>query len=285
VFEYLRNEYNRTPLLTVEPHPVPPGKFVIDLPYSTAPLLRLPRSAEELDRLHGRKWWSTMRRKERRLRENVADVEFRVLASATEIEQLLPPVQSVFEERWSGQYTSFPWKTPEGFQPYADAMLELAPQGRAELAVLLGDGRLLSFAYCLREGSTYYFYQHATTTDPRYQQFSVGKLLVMKLVQQLVHDGRCETLDFMTGASAYKLEWTREQRPIFVRIEEEKTLPGACRMIGRLAYHRVKLYVQFGNPRLRTWAGRLLTSWDAWTAGRRRRTAERSDPTYSTAAR
>jgi CelD/BcsL family acetyltransferase involved in cellulose biosynthesis len=262
VFEYVRNEYNPRPSLVLGPAPVPAGKLVCDLPYSTALSFVLPRSEEELRAVHGRKYWQTLRRKERRLQEDVLDVRFSVVADEMALRRALPRVQELFAERWAQEYTSFAWKTPDGFRPYAEAMTDLARQGRAELAVLEGDGRLLSFAYCLREEGTYYFYQHASTPDAQYRRYSVGKLLVAKLIEDLVRDQRCEVFDFMTGESDYKREWAGASRPILLRIEEDRTVVGAVRFAGRLVYRRTRLAVQFGDPRVRALAKRVLLALD-----------------------
>jgi CelD/BcsL family acetyltransferase involved in cellulose biosynthesis len=262
MFEYVRNEYNPHPVLLLEPDGRPPDRLVRDLPYARALSFPIPGSEAELEARHGRKWWATVRRKERRLCERSAGVRFRVLTSRDDLTEMLPQVQRLFVERWTEEYTSFAWKTPDGFAPYADAMLDLAAQGRAELAVLEGDGRLLSFAYCLVDGDVYRFYQHATIPDARYRPFSVGKILVTRLVEDLVRRPRVAEFDFMTGESEYKREWGTVSRPIVHRIDEPRTARGALRFAVRLSLVTAKHRVQFGPPRVRATAKAVLLTLD-----------------------
>lgn len=262
MFEYVRNEYNPRPVLVLEPDGRPSDRLIRDLHYARALSFPIPRSETELEARHGRKWWSTVRRKERRLREHSTGVAFRVLTGPDELAEMLPQVQRLFTERWAEEYTSFAWKTPDGFAPYAEAMVDLAAQGRAELAVLEGDGRLLSFAYCLLDDGVYRFYQHASTPLPEYRPFSVGKILVTRLIEDLVRSPRCSEFDFMTGESDYKREWGTESRPIVYRIDEPRTLGGAVRFATRLALVSVKYRVQFGPPRVRATAKAVLLTLD-----------------------
>ncbi|MBC3193503.1 GNAT family N-acetyltransferase [Pseudonocardia sp. C8] len=258
MFEYIRNEYNPSPVLVLDPGARPAGRWVRDLPYSRALSFRVPADRSALEACHGRKWWATVRRKERRLRADVDDLRFRVVTRENELRDVLPKVQHLFAERWAGEYTSFCWKTPEGFAPYADAMVDLAADGRAELAVLEGDGIVLSFVYALVEDGCYYFYQHAATQREKYRRHSVGKILVTKLIEDLVERPRCVEFDFMTGESDYKREWGVESRPIVYRIDEPRTVAGAVRFAVRVALVAAKHRVQFGPPRVRTTAKSVL---------------------------
>lgn len=266
MFDYLQNEHNPRPALVLDPTPKPAGKFVVDLPYATSLVMTIPPSEDELRAAHNRKYWSTMRRKERRLAERLPDLRFRVLTEEAELRPALAQVQALFATRWANEWTSFCWKTPSGFEPYAEVMVELARQGRGELAVLEGGGRLLSFAYCLREGDIYYFYQHASTPDPGLRPYSVGKLLVTKLIEDLVRHRRCETFDFMAGEAPYKLEWAQSRHAIYFRIAEDRSLPGAVRFVLRHGFYRFKFYVQFKNQRARAAAKRVLLARDRLTA-------------------
>lgn len=271
MFEYVCNEYNERPALVLDSAARPVGKLVVDLPYSTSLLLPIPASVAELKALHSRKYWSKLRRYERRLDEEGGGLQFRVLTEEGELRGVLPQVQLLFAERWSEEFTSFGWKTAAGFEPYAEAMVRLARAGRGELAVLEDRGRLLSFAYCLLQDRTYYFYQHASTTAEQYRRYSVGKVLLAKLVEDLVRNRRGEVLDLMTGAADYKREWARIERPIYFRIEEERSLAGWARFVLRTCFYRLKFYVQFDNVRLRAaakrsllWLDRAAAWWSRW---------------------
>ncbi|MEJ3652817.1 GNAT family N-acetyltransferase [Actinomycetes bacterium KLBMP 9759] len=267
MFEYVENEYNPNPRLVLQRCPTPPEKLTAHFPYSTSVTFPIPATHDEFVALHGRKYWQGVRRKERRLVEDVPDLRFRVVRDEDGLREVLPKVQQLFAERWASEFTSFAWKTPSGFEPYADAMVELARQGRGEVAVLEGGGRVLSFAYCLIEDDTYYFYQHASTPDAELRKRSLGKLFVSKLIQDLVLHRRCAVFDFMTGTSEYKREWARSEQQIFFRIEKDRTLSGRIAFAASWLAYRAKFYVQFENPRLRAVAKALLLWRDRLTRG------------------
>lgn len=260
MFDYVRNALNPTPALVLGGTARPPG-LVADLPYCSAVVMDVPGSADELRSLHKSKFWSTLRRKERRLGEAHGDVRFEALTAERDLRAWLPRVQALFAERWADEYTSLPWKTAEGFGAYADALVALAATGAAELLVLHAGGRLLAFAYCLVGSDTYFFYQHAATTQDRYRRFSPGKLLVWKMVTRVVDDGRFRTLDFMLGEHDYKQEWGTRAQQVHLRVAEPRTPAGAVRFVARWLYHRARIHVQFRNERLRTLAKALLRTW------------------------
>lgn len=254
MFDYVKNRYNPSPSMFVqgavgsEP---PSGRMLVhDIPFSTIRYMHVPPDLSALRDLRGRKYWSSRRRYERRMAETFGPISFRILTSEPDLRAALPKVQDLYRRRWANEYTSLPWKTDEGFQPYADAMIDLASTGEAELAVLEVGGKLLSFGYSLINNGVYHFYQHATTPDPAYRQFGPGSLLLPKLLTHVVEAGECHTVDFMLGECAYKTEWTSLQRPVFLRVQEDLSLSGVLRFGTAVTTRRAKAYAQF-NPVLR----------------------------------
>ena len=257
MFDYVTNAMNPAPTLVTEPSQPERGRIKY-LPYCDSVVMDVPDSQAALKAQHKSKFWSTLRRKERRFVDTHGDLSFRVISDEDELRRWLPRVRELFCERWADEYTSLPWKTVEGFAPYRDAMITLARRGEAELLVLETGGRLLSFAYCLANGDTYYFYQHATTTAEQYRRFSPGKLLVWKMITHLVDDGRYRFLDFMLGDHDYKHEWGSRSQPVYLKISEERTVTGLARYGAKWAYYSLKIHVQFRNETLRSIAKRLL---------------------------
>lgn len=257
MFDYVANRYNPDPRYVLAGTPPPSDRLIRDLPFSTTSVLPLPGDAEGLRALHGSKFWSTLRRKERRFVDAHGPLTFRVLTEEAALREALPQVQQLYAERWASEYTSLPWKTPEGFAPYAEAMVALAAEGRAELAVLESEKELLSYAYSLRQDGTYHFFQHAAVTASEYRRYSPGRLLVWKLVTHVVERGDCHTFDFMVGDADYKREWSHHTLPVFLRVTGERTPVGRVRFAAKVAASRLRVFVQF-NPRLRAAAKRVL---------------------------
>ncbi|OLT14207.1 hypothetical protein BJF78_19585 [Pseudonocardia sp. CNS-139] len=262
MFEYVRNEFNPDPALVLGGTPRPAGRFVVDIPYSVSLVLPIPRTAADLRALRSRKYWSKLRRSEKLLAEDGVKLDFAVLRDEPGLRPALDEVQRLFARRWADEYTSFGWKTPAGFAPYATAMQELAASGRGELVTLRDGDRLVSFAYCLVQDRTYFFYQHASVPDERYRRHSIGKILVARLLADLVEHRRADVLDLMTGAADYKREWTDAEQPILRRISADRSPAGAVRLGLRWALVRARFAVQFGDPRVRSAAKALLLTVD-----------------------
>lgn len=257
MFDYVRNRYNPQPRYVVPPAARPAGRLVYDLPFSTTSLLPLPHDQEGFRALHGSKFWSTLRRKERRVVDAFGPLTFRVVTDAAALREVLPEVRQLYRDRWAEEYTSLPWKTDDGFAPYAEAMVSLAAEGKAELAVLESEKELLAYAYCLTQDGTYYFFQHAALPAPEYRRYSPGKLLVWKLLCDVVDRGAFHTFDFMLGDADYKREWAEKTCQVRLRVEEARTLAGYVRFALKIVVFRLKIWVQF-NPRLRAAAKRVL---------------------------
>ncbi len=264
MFDYVQNEYNPEPRFTVA-HPPATSGLVRYLPYSEAIVVDVPNTSEELAERQDARYWAEIRRRERRFTDAFGPLSVRGVTDPTELADLLPQVQALYAERWSGEYTSLPWKRPAGFAPYADALIDLASKGRGELAVAEGDGRLLAFSYCLYERPWAYMYQHAATPQERYRRFGPGKLLLVDLLRRLVADGGFEHLDLMLGDAAYKREWESWRRDVHVAIHAPDTVIGRARLWTRTMAHQARSEVQFGHPWLRRGAKRALAGAESLT--------------------
>lgn len=271
MFDYVRNEFNPDPSLVTSIEAPPPGRVVRHVRFSVAPFIELPASLDELHQRHGGKYWSTLRRKQRRLTETFAPVCIRVRTEPDDIAEVLPWIRALFAQRWQDEYTGLDWKSPAGFAPYATAAVELAQHGRALVATLEARSQLLAFAYCLCEPPWCHLYQFAATRDTTYRVYSPGALLLHALVEQLTVSGRFRYVDLMLGDAAYKREWATGTRTVWLRLEDGDDRIGRSRLWARVWLERLKLYVRFGNPRLRRTAKWIMLRRSRWQEAARRR--------------
>lgn len=260
MFDYLVNEYNPAPRLVADPA-APRDGLVRHLPFSSAIVVDLPGTVEELRARQPARYWSELRRRERRFGERFGPLRSAAVTDPAELRHQLPRVRELYRERWRGEYTSLPWKHADGFERYADALVSLAEQGRAQLRVVEGDGRLLAFGYLLLARPWAHLYQHAATPDEAYRRYGVGKILVADLLQDLVTDGYGH-LDLMLGDAAYKREWETRRREILLELREPDTVWGRTRLTVRAGYHRARLHGQFSSPHLRRVLKRSLAVLD-----------------------
>ena len=182
--------------------------------YIDAPMMVLPRTADAFRGLRKSKYWREQGRSARKFDKEIAPARFSMLTAEADLQRWLPEVHALFLQRWEAGTTRSAWATAEGFQPYQDAMIELAGTGEAALAVLLSDAtgsddgpELLAYGYLLEQDRTAYFYQHAATVREEYRSFSLGTRFLIELLEHCIASERFDAFDFMVGVMPYKLQW------------------------------------------------------------------------------
>ena len=239
MFDYLSNTYNQVPELVTE-HDL--DHRFLHVKYSEAPFLMLPESLEDFRLQHKRKFWYNLERSQRLYKARFGSLHFKVLRDKESLQYFLDEVFRLFNERWCQEYTSASWKSKEGFNLYKEAMIKLAANGSGFLAVLYDEKKnLLSYGYCLEQDKTLYFYQHTTTPHEMYRTYSLGKVLIYRLLKYAIISGY-KKFDFMTGPAPYKLEWTKETQVIFKKIGYKNIFN-----YGRYVFVCLKHFLQF-NP-------------------------------------
>ena len=219
MFDYLRNKYNRSPVLFSEDDL---DKDYLYVKYTEAPYLLLPKTLDAYKALHRKKFWYNLRRSEKLFQSEFSKLSFEVVKDGKELDFFLEQVFELFNERWVDEYTSATWKCKKGFYKYKKAMIELSSSGNAFLAVLYDKNRqLLSYGYCLEQDNTIFFYQHTTTVDSKYRKYSLGKVLIHHLLKYAVNN-KYDKFDFMAGDSSYKYEWAKDTKIIYRSIGRKK---------------------------------------------------------------
>lgn len=220
MFLYVKNSYNPEPKYALTPSHEKRG--VKNLEYLGAPLFYLPEDLEAFRKRKSRKYWYNINRAESKFKEEQGPLDFLVLDTPQDIKVWLRPVKELFQKRWSQSHSSSEWMTDEGFEKYADALLELSEKGKASLTILKSEEKLLAFSYNLYEGETLYFYQHAIDNDPRYYRYSLGKIFLTKFFKKLIEEQNIHLFDFMIGESSYKLEWAQSVRKVYLQVHKKE---------------------------------------------------------------
>ena len=217
------------------------NKFVKYIYIGKAPYFLLPDTLTDFKKRHKRKFWYNLRWQEKKLREELGDLRFEILYDEKKLSKFLIKVFELFKERWKDEYTSSAWKRWDGFKKYADAMIELAKQKKAFLAVLYSGEFLLSFAYCLVENNIVYLYQQCSTRDKKIAKYSPGKILFWKLFEQLIEQGY-KKFDFMLGERYYKMEWATGCEEIFFKIEGDRNIKGYLSVWVKFLFYKTKFF-------------------------------------------
>lgn len=227
MFDYCRNEFNLSPdMMLFSQLNEDTRRRYFCLKFSRACFMKLPKTVDEFRRLHRKKYWYNLKRSQGLFEKHYGALEFKIVADKAELMRYLPEVFKLFRKRWEGRFTSCNWKTKSGEIAYTKALLDLAKQNRAFLAVLTGlNDTLLSYGYCLCEDSTVYFYQHSTDDSSEYRRFSLGKIFIALLLENLVKQGTFRKFDFMVGSQSYKLEWASGCEDVYKLFPKNGDLP------------------------------------------------------------
>jgi CelD/BcsL family acetyltransferase involved in cellulose biosynthesis len=240
MFDYVKNKYNQYPAMVTEDDMNNESLYV---KYINAPYLILPKTVEEFNSAHKSKFWYNIKRSARMYEDTFGKLSFEVVTNTNDLNFFLDQVFDLFNQRWKDEYLSTPWKCKEGFEKYKEAMIELSKSDNAFLAVLYDENKkLLSYAYCLSNNQTAYFYQYTTTTEDKYKKFSLGKFLLYRLLLNLIESHKYKIFDFMNGEQEYKMEWTKQTKSIYFQIDDK-----GLKSYIKYFLLKFKIYLQFND--------------------------------------
>ena len=226
MFAYVKNEFNNNPVMAV----VPDDKFDDNFHYvfyDKSPAININCSWTNYFNKRSRKTRYNLRRCERLLEENLGPVEFVTTKDPSEISIWMPVVHEMYKRRWKGLWNRSPFVSRRGLVAYERAARELASTNRFELNLLLVNGELLSFAYCLIDGGVYSMYLHAVAPEIEFRKFSIGKIFLCRLLKH-VFDNKYKEFDFMIGLDSYKSEWSNMCKDVYLKINRGNHFVDKC---------------------------------------------------------
>lgn len=181
------------------------------VPVARAPILEISGSWEDYCGAKRGKFWHNLNRSERQLVSAFGPLKFSIVNSSEDILASLPDCLKLYRANWSRWTSRSYYLTETGDGLLRDLLVELAREGKAEIARLEQNGRLLAFSFGIMIDSVYYFHVFATIKEAEYERFSVGKLFLRRLLETVFARG-FRAFDFMSGEEPYKFEWTRASR-------------------------------------------------------------------------
>ena len=170
----------------------------------SCPYLELPSSWEEYLTSLSATRRQTLRRKERNLQRDHA-----LCVTDYGMERLdegWRRLVALHEQRWGGAGSFSDPRVERLHHCFAG---ELGRRGQLWLTTLDLDGEPAAAWYGFANHETVYFYQSGR--DPRYEDQSVGVLLMATMIRRAIERGY-RWFDFLRGDEAYKAQWTPSQR-------------------------------------------------------------------------
>jgi hypothetical protein len=147
----------------------------------------------------------------RRIRALEQKFEVRFQQVTTELERrvAMPALMDYHTRRFDAHGTAFGSKATRAFH---DEVTRLAlERGWLRLYVLRLNGDPAAVMYGFVYNDTFYFYQHGF--DDRYQQHSIGLVLMGLTIRAAIGEGAAE-FDMLWGIEPYKFLWARDRREL-----------------------------------------------------------------------
>jgi len=175
-----------------------------------APYLEIEGTWEAYEHGLSRNLRSDLRRCWRRLAE-AGRVSFEVADGSTQLAELLSEAFRLEAAGWKTARGTAILSRPETEGFYREVARWAAERGCLRLAFLRVEGRPIAFHYAFEDGRTYYPLKGGY--DPRYREFSPGKLIIHSTLSWAFSTGFAR-YEFLGGEAQYKRIWASGSREI-----------------------------------------------------------------------
>jgi CelD/BcsL family acetyltransferase involved in cellulose biosynthesis len=155
---------------------------------------------------------------------------------------------------------------PRGREYGRDLVATFAERDEVRMIRLIADGQVVAYYWCFAHGGTYYWRLPARLTDSSWDQFSLGRVGLMKMMEVAAGEG-ATSIEAGTGRYEYKEKLNAKTLPLAsVTLARRGLLPAlrarsTCALgdLLQLVYYRI--WFQKVGPRLGLLRGPLARSW------------------------
>ena len=186
------------------------GRRVLVRTLARAPFLEIEGTWEAYERDLSKNLRSDLRRCWRRLAE-AGRVSFEIADGGTDLDALVSEGLRVEAAGWKTARGTAILSRPETERFYREVAGWAAERGWLRLAFLRVDGRPVAFQYAFEDGRIYYPLKGGY--DPRYREFSPGKLIIHSTLSRAFSTGLAR-YEFLGGEAQYKRVWASGSREI-----------------------------------------------------------------------
>jgi len=177
-------------------------KFKIDKG-AACPYFKFPDSMDNFLKGLGRNYRKNFARRLRNLSKDHGNVELREYDEIFTLEQGMQIFFDLHQKRWVSLGQKGAFHSTEIRRIFLERAEFFAEKGWFGLYFLTADGKPIAAKYCLKYNNK--IYGCLSGFDPSFSQYSVGKTLLMKVVERGIQQGFNE-YDFMKGEEVYKFK-------------------------------------------------------------------------------
>ena len=234
ILKYLKNVYKKWHVLTfaflskdgeiasyLRSQKIPFWKMVRN--EERAPYIPLGNGIEKHLASFKKKKRYNLNREEKNLDSQGAEL-FKV-TTENELKESLKALFDLHSKRSDAKELISTFSTKEIKRFHHDLANRLLARGWLGLYLLKINGKAVSALYGFKFNKKFYFYQSGL--DPEWEKYSVGKILIYKVLKEIDSEG-CLEFDFLGGEDPYKIYWTKESREMVTMRLYNRNLIGFC---------------------------------------------------------
>jgi len=145
----------------------------------------------------------------RKLEKNYHKVEFKKYEELGSVEEAMTIYFELHQKRWKSKHMQGVFNTQEVRDFYKDVAKLFANNGWLGLCFLTVNDEPIAGLYCFEYSQK--IYGALSGFDPEYSQYSVGNLLLAKVIENCI-ERRIKEFDFMKGGELYKFGYSTKYR-------------------------------------------------------------------------
>ena len=205
------------------------------------PYVEIPDSYEKLLSSLNPKFRKNLNRRLRKLEKEQGKVELKHYSELGSLDDTMEIFFNLHQKRWERKGEPGVFGSKKAREITIQTIKFFAERDWLRLHFLTVNNRPVATSLDLEYGGT--MYGHLCGFDPDYDRYSVGNLLLLKILKQCIIK-KISEYDFMQGDEAYKFDWTKKYRQnINVRFFNKK-FSSMIISVGFMGFHLIDLCFQ-----------------------------------------
>jgi CelD/BcsL family acetyltransferase involved in cellulose biosynthesis len=173
------------------------------------PYITIPTSMEAFFKSLSANFRKNLRKSLRKLEHDHGKVEFKEYNEIDSLDNSLDIFFNLHQKRWILKGYSGNFSEQKQRNIFRSTAKLFSKKNWLGLYFLTIDNKPLAAKYCLNYKQK--LYGNLSGWDPEYYRYSIGNLLMMKILEKCVQE-KIKEYDFMQGDEMYKFKWTKKYR-------------------------------------------------------------------------
>lgn len=187
------------------------GTFRFETRYvgAISPYLKIPDSMSSLMNGLSAKFRKNLRRSLKSLEQDYGRVDLKKYNELGSLEETMNVYFDLHQKRWIGKGKSGSFADRKSREMCLSSARLLAERNWLALYFLTVNGKPIAVQYCIEHDQKMYYTLGGF--DPSFSSYSVGNLMIMKVLERCI-EKKITEYDFMRGGESYKNAWSKEYR-------------------------------------------------------------------------